>query len=79
MSEREVIKRDLDKREEEMYADMESDGDRVERKEIVMGEKLEARIGAKAFVCGDEVGERGVFAITDKTWLTEGEEERRWK
>lgn len=36
---------------------------------------MEGRIGAKVFVRGDEVGEKYVLAITDKTWLTDGGEE----
>lgn len=42
------------------------------RQKIIKKEDMEVRTGATEVVCDDEVGEKGVFAITDEPLLTGG-------
>lgn len=52
-----------------MYADIKNYGDDSEEVEFRQGEHVGMKIGAKAFVCGGEVGEKKIFVITDEIWL----------
>lgn len=53
-----------------MYPDMEIGGVGFEREEIVEGGEMAVRMGAKKLFCGDEVGEKNLFAFMEETWLT---------
>lgn len=52
-----------------MYANMRNGGDGSGTEKIAKGGEMGVRVGAKEFVCGDEVGEKDLFAITLETWL----------
>lgn len=75
VSEREVLKSELDKRGERMYANKGNDGDGLRREEIVEGGEMEVRTGAKVFVCDYEHRKEDLFANTDEEWVTGGREE----
>lgn len=58
-----------------MCSDEGNDEEGSGREKIQEGGKMGARIGAKVYIFGDEVGEQNVFAITKKTSLTGTERE----
>lgn len=58
MNEKAVFMRVVDEREDEMYASIGNDGDDSETEEIVEGEEMGLRTGAKRLVSGDEVGKK---------------------
>lgn len=82
-SEKEVLKRETDGREEKMYVDLKSDGDRFGKEEIEKTEEMSLNICGKIYVCDDRLGEKNLFAITDDTLLTIGGKkskgEGRWR
>lgn len=69
VSERKVFKGEVDEGGKEMYAEMGNDGDNFGKEGFVEGGEMEVGNGADVFVCGDEIGEKNVFAISEKTWL----------
>lgn len=69
--ERKLSKKDTEEGEEGMCATMGDDEDGLGREKITERNELKVRTGAKAFVCGDEVGEENVFTVTDDSWLTD--------
>lgn len=80
MSKKEVFKIEVEECVEGMYACMVNDGDDFRKERILEKEKMEVRICAKIFFCGDEVGKEKVIAVTNETWLTgRGEKSRKRK
>lgn len=78
--EREVFEREFDEEQERTYALTGNNRNGFGKEKILEEEEMGRKIGAKAVVCGDEVGEENAFAITDEGWLTGGggeEEEGR--
>lgn len=63
----EILKGEFDKGEKGMYVDMESDGDAFGIENFVEEEEMEVGIGEKVLVCGDEVGEKNMFALTEES------------
>lgn len=70
MSETEIFKKEVDERGQGMYAGMGSERDGLRREKILEGGELCVRASGKVLFCHVEVGKEGVFAITEKTWLT---------
>lgn len=70
MNKRKALKREIDKVREGVCVDRRNDGDSSGREEIVEGEGVEVRTGAKLLFCGDGVGEKKFFALTDENWFT---------
>lgn len=70
-----VFKREVHYKAKGVYANIENGGDGYGGEEIVEGGRMEVRMGAKGFVCGDENREEDVSAITDELWLTGGRTE----
>lgn len=68
LSRRKVFRRQVDKKEEEMYADMGNDEDFFERKENVEKKEMGVRTGEKRIFCDVETGEKDMSATTDRTW-----------
>lgn len=71
VSKPEDIKNEVHEEEERLYADMRNIEDSFGTEEIVEGEEMRRKTGTKNFVCGEEVREEDVFALTDETRLTD--------
>lgn len=70
VNERDVFKRDAAEETKRFHDNMGSDGDGFGRKEILEEEDMGPMIGEKKFVCGDEAGNEGLFAIENAKRFT---------
>lgn len=64
---REFFKKEVDKKGNEMYADVGSEESGFGREEIVEGVKMRVKIGRKVLVCGDQVGKKEFSVHADDT------------
>lgn len=74
MREREIFKREVDKTEKGMYANVGTGEAGFGKEETIEEEEMGVRTGAKELLCADEVGEWDVLFIMDVTQLKGGEE-----